>query len=589
MPDDERRGYRISDIYQGGYSSLAPPSDSYVTAESLGITTDPRSANIIQEVSSKLSSGVKQIEVEAVSPEIFDSIPKQHFKEVNRMAKLTGINISMHGPVMNVSGIDPRSGFSETNRESAERKVKQTMQRGHELNPDGNIIINFHSAEEIPGSQFLPPSKRKEGDKYKRLIVVNKESGKLIALEHEEQYYPGHHKPISITPEQRINMINNTEWDNSINQSIFQKEQAEKIIEENYPLIAGRLKDMQEGRIKPEDIPNYLTEPQRRAYNHVANATAYLSDIQKNLASLYDKACKYGTEEDKRHLMALSEKYGEIIKKGDIPAQLSAVTLLTEGLKQTNPELYEPIENFASEQSSKTFGNAAWETYKEFKENSPVLVIENPPAGFGLSTGEDIKNIVEKSREQFRRNAVKNGLSEKEAERQAEKLIGATLDLGHINMLRKYGYKEEEIVKETEKVAGFVKHIHLSDNFGYEHTELPIGMGNVPFKEMMKKLGEKGVDAKKIIEAGAWWQHFRTAPFEETLEAMGSPIYGMKMATYWNQAQGFYQGYSSGMEGAWLPQTNYETFGTSFSRLPKELGGQMPGAQGGRMSGRPME
>ena len=85
-------------------------------------------------------------------------------------------------------------------------------------------------------------------------------------------------------------------------------------------------------------------------------------------------------------------------------------------------------------------------------------------------------------------------------------------------MLRRYGYTEEEIIKETEKVAPLVKHVHLSDNFGFEHTELPMGMGNVPLKEMMEKLGEKGFDAKKIIEAGAWWQHFRTPPFRKALK-----------------------------------------------------------------------
>ena len=108
----EKRGYTISDIYQGGYSSLNPSQNDYMTAGSFGMTTDPRSANILQEVSTKLSSGVKQIEIEAVSPEIFDSIPQQQLKEVNRLSKLTGINVSLHGPVMDVSGIS-QQGFSE--------------------------------------------------------------------------------------------------------------------------------------------------------------------------------------------------------------------------------------------------------------------------------------------------------------------------------------------------------------------------------------------------------------------------------------------------------------------------------------------
>ena len=225
-------GYRISDIYQGGYSSLAPPYETYVTAGSLGMTTDPRSANILQEVSTKLSSGAKQIEIEGVSPEIFDSMPKQHFKEINRMAKLTGINVSLHGPVIDVSGIDPRSGFSETNRESAERKITETLLRSHELNPDGNIIVNFHSAEGIPGSQFLPEAEikklKKEGieTEYKRMIVVNRESGKLAPLEEERKHYPSLkniEKPEIISPEESVDMLNRTEWDNSFESNNISK------------------------------------------------------------------------------------------------------------------------------------------------------------------------------------------------------------------------------------------------------------------------------------------------------------------------------------------------------------------------------
>ena len=79
--------YKISDIYQGGDSSLNPSYGSVFTgyrtgAGELGLSTDPRTANILQEVSSKLSSGVKNIEVEAVSPEVFDAIPKQQLKDL---------------------------------------------------------------------------------------------------------------------------------------------------------------------------------------------------------------------------------------------------------------------------------------------------------------------------------------------------------------------------------------------------------------------------------------------------------------------------------------------------------------------------
>ncbi len=108
----ERKGYTISNIYQGGYSTLNPPASKYMSdglnasmsTGSFGMTTDPRTANILKEVSGKLSMGVKNIEIEGVTERVFDAIPKEQFKEVNRLAKLTGIDVSLHGPVIDVAG-----------------------------------------------------------------------------------------------------------------------------------------------------------------------------------------------------------------------------------------------------------------------------------------------------------------------------------------------------------------------------------------------------------------------------------------------------------------------------------------------------
>ncbi len=588
----EKRGYRISDIYQGGYSSL-DPSNNYITAGSLGMTTDPRSANILQEVSLKLSSGVKQVEIEAVSPEIFDSIPKQQLREVNRLSKLTGVDVSIHAPVsgMNVSGIT-QQGYSETDREAMERKVADILIRSHDLNPEGNIPVNFHSAEGIPGSQLLPPSKRKLGEKYQRMIIINQQTGRLAPLEPEIRYYPEAEKlePQRLTPEQELDIHNRTEWDNSISQVIFNKERADEILEGHQLLIQHLFEDLKTGKLRQGEP---LSPEQEAALRHYRNAEAYLQDLNKQINTFFSRAYEFGTEHQREILKTYSEKFKkDLADSPDLFLQSKAMHNLLHGLKnpQVAPNLYVPIEKFAIEKSSETFGKAAWDTYKKLKgKNIPILTIENPPAGFGLSTGEDIKNLVEKSREQFVKKAVADGgLSENEATKQAEKLIGATWDVGHINMLRKFGYSEKEIIEETKHVAPLLKHVHLSDNFGFEHTELPMGMGNVPLKEMMKKLGKKGFEARKIVEAAAWWQHWKTPPFQETLEAVGSPIYGMKMAPYWSQAPGLYQGYFSGY-GQMFPQVHYETFGAGFSRLPQELGGQVQGAQGSRMSGRPME
>jgi len=584
--------YTINNLYQGGYSSLSPNyGDIFtgysVSAGDLGITTDPRSANILKEVSSKLAGGSKKVELALVSPEIFDSIPKQYLKEVHRLGKLTGVDMSVHGPVMDSAGMS-QQGFSETDRESAERRMADVLERSHEVDPRGNIPVTFHSAEGIPGTQWeMTP----EGRKTKRLIAVNRESGKMLPLEAETRYYPGEDltKVTPSPPKEELEIANYSEWTNSLDQSFFNKERADEILQENEVQIAHVLDGLNSGRYKLES----LNPTQRRAYNNVVAAENYLQDVHKNINNLFSKAYKYGTPEQKRQLMNISNEFKKELDKrsNSVMGRSQAMQNLLNNLrkKDVTPQMYVPIEEFAVEKSSQSFGNAAFKAYNKFGSKAPIMSIENPPAGFALSTGEDLKNLIEKSREQFVKKAVEEGrLSESEAKSQAEKLIGATWDVGHINMLRKFGASEKDIVKETEKIAPFVKHIHLSDNFGFEHTELPMGMGNVPLKEMMEKLPQK--DIKKIVEAGQWWQHFQTNPMKESFEGVGSPMYSTGVGPRWNQSPALQEGYFSGY-GMMLPPQNYQMWGSGFSMasIPMELGGQMPGAAGSRMSGTPME
>ncbi|MEM4325775.1 MAG: hypothetical protein QXU40_00545 [Candidatus Pacearchaeota archaeon] len=592
--------YKISDIYGGGSSPLNYYKNDYFPTGKFGMTTDPRSANILQEVSSKLSSGVKNIEIEGVSSEIFDSIPKQALKEVSRLSKLVGVDVSLHAPVMNVSGLT-QQGYYEDERESSERRIIEILKRAKELKPEGNITVNFHSSEGIPGSIPLPPSKRKKGEEYEKIIAVNKNTGKLILIEPETKYLPKESGGITLerySPEKKLKAINDEEWENQISQLLFQKERADEILESNRPFVEHLISDIESGKISERDIEK-LSYQQLTALHHYKNAMTYLEYVYKQVKDLFSKAYEFGDEHQREELTKISEQFGRNLSQAKVsekkfpdPFVVSkAFQELLHELKnrKITPQIYVPVEEFALEKSSETFGKAAYKAYKELQgKNVPILVIENPPAGFALSTGQDIKNIVEKSREQFIKMAIDDGMPEPKAREEAEKIIGATWDVGHINMLRKYGYSEKEIISETEKVAPLVKHVHLSDNFGFEHTELPMGMGNVPLKEMMEKLGERGFEAKKIIEAASWWQHFKTQPFQETLEAMGSPLYYMKMAPYWNQASGLYENYLSGY-GAMLPQINYETFGAGFSRLPQELGGQMLNEGRSRFSGQPLE
>ncbi|MCK9568103.1 TIM barrel protein [Candidatus Pacearchaeota archaeon] len=591
--------YSVSNIYQGGYSSLKPQYGDIFTGYrinpgSLGITTDPRTANIVQEATSKLNMGVKQIELALVSPEVFDSIPRQQLKEINRLSKLTGIDVSVHGPVMGSSGMS-QQGFNELNRAGEERKITEVLLRSNEVSDKGNVNVTFHSAEGIQGSEWKTLGGKGKEREARRIMAVDKESGKMIAMDEEKKFYPGGEGGKIIeeiySPEKNLQIVNTSEWDTKINQLFFNKERADEILNQNSVQIQHLMDYLQEKQKKGEKP--VLTSTQEQAYLKYKDAENYLHEINKTANGIFSKAYQFGNEQQKELLKQISTEYTEEVKNngGDITGQSRAIHKLLNNLQDPTlaPKMFVPIEEFAVEQSSKTFGNAAFNAYKKLGDKAPILTIENPPAGFALSTGEDLKNLIVASRKQFAENAVKDkGISQWEAEKLAEKFIGATWDVGHINMIRGKGFEAKDVVGETEKIAQFVKHVHLSDNFGLEHTELPMGMGNVPIKEIFEKLGKEGFNAKKIIEAGQWWQHFKTPPLRETLEAFGSPIYGMQMAPYWNQSPGFQSDYFGGY-GSMLPQVNYETFGAGFSRLPSELGGQRAGAEGSRMSGRGME
>ncbi len=581
--------YTINDIYQGGSSSFEPPyKDSFegyrMLGKGIGMSTDARTANILKEISENLSAGAKSVELTQVFPEVFESIPNDQLKEVKRLSKLTGVEVSVHIPLIEPSGMT-KEGFTEYGREAAERQINLAVERSHEINPDGNIPITLHSSAILPG-QVKP-----KGEQIQETFIINAETGAINRIPLKQVYFPGEEKP---TVHTGLNKINEDSWRQSLTHLAYNAERAIDYIKGSGYLATTAEAETEAGKV--------ITPQEKQAKTIFNVGTAFLQDSYREFKSLYDMAYKNGVEEEKNILVDLGKQITDkvnIINKN--PNSKESIMLRQEvveqGLDALNklsiPQLYRPLDEFAKEKTTETFANVAFNSFKKFKDKSPIINIENPPIGGAFSTGEELREVIEKSREKFVKKAVESGMSQSDAKRNAEKLIGATWDVGHINMLRKYGYEGEDIIKETEKIAPLVKHVHLSDNFGFEHTELPMGMGNVPMKEIMEKLEKEGYKGKKVIEALHWWQHFspggkQNPPLKATLEYFGSSIYNTGVSPYWNQAAGFQQGYLGGY-GNMLPQTNYEMFGAGFSQLPIELGGQKQGASGSRMSGKPME
>lgn len=600
-----RGDYKFENIYSEGISDYQIPSESpylgkknLIPVGKLGMTTDPRTAAQLAELSNKLNAGTIPVEIGTIQWQEFETIPKQHFEEMRRKAKLAGGKVSVHAPIV---GMDPagfgQQGWDPQEREVIERKLIDVVNKAAIIDPNGNIPITIHPSN-TSGSTYkyvLDPETGQTKKVTETLVVVEKNTGKLVPLKEDIKYYPGNEiKKVEFSPEKQLQTINETSWDDALNKVEFQKEAATKVLSRIDPLFEGRFIDILQGHKKLDQ----LNQGEYEEYKKIVTAKTHIDEAQREVRGAFSKAYQSAKErnnkEELEYLERLSKQYSENLKydKDGKPSALSmsptiqseAIFQMVQGLRIIQPELFQRYEDFAIEKGAETFSNVAAHAYKKYGENAPTICIENLYQGMGFSQGEDLKKIIEETQKKFIEKIKKDGVSESKANQIAKKLIGATFDFGHLNLSRAQGYNEENLIKEAEAIKKHVKHVHITDNFGFSDSHLPIGMGNVPVKALLEALGDEGERARKINEVGGWFQFFKTNPFPEILQAAGSPIYSSGSGPYWHQAGGFQQSYMEGY-GKFLPQKNYEMFGAGFSQLPQSLGGSLNTESGSRMGG----
>ncbi|HLC55786.1 MAG TPA: hypothetical protein VJJ23_00960 [Candidatus Nanoarchaeia archaeon] len=272
------------------------------------------------------------------------------------------------------------------------------------------------------------------------------------------------------------------------------------------------------------------------------------------------------------------------------------------------PRQFIPVDEFAKHKVAETVVNSAMYGFeralKDTKDvdkamkKAPILAIENWYPETILSRGESFRDFLQEARDNFAMELQKKKNLDKEKAREvANNLIGATWDVGHIYMMKRFGYDKGEttklVLKDVETLAknnpGIIKKIHLADNFGYADSHLAPGMGDVPIKEqlaMFERFGAFAEGAPLINEAGAFDAQFRESSLPYTFEALGSPLYTHVMAPAWGSIRETFDPYMVG-HGNILPDIHFkDLYGGGFSNLPRELGGQVGGDQS-RFSGTP--
>jgi len=618
----------LEDIYEGGkydmdsafdaaygipenYGKSFLGFDYRMPASQIGVTTDPFTSNQLQKVSEKVSTGAKHIEVSAIQLKTMDAIPKQQFAEMNRLRKLVGVDLTLHAPIIEPTGVT-KQGWNESDRLNAERQMTSVLRRSHEMDPKGNLVVTFHSSAGLPEPETRIINEKGE-EELKEFWVANEDTGQFSNISAEVNYFKKEQK---LDTKTLIKKRNEDTWYRELQSVNFNASQGASIIEK-------AMSEVVDGKytLMPKEKQEALLEAYRKVVkgekeikeieelkpalepriNELTHGDVYLRSIYGEFQNMFNRAYKaaemYDLKEDKNKLDKFRDEVAGKVK--EMEEDPSKVGLLADELIKgvnvlrsiTPPQTIKPLREWAIEKASTTFANVAFDAYNKFKDSAPIISIENPPVGMGLSRAEDLRDLVRKSRDKFVDIAKdKLNLSKAEAEEQAEKLIGVTWDVGHINMLRGHGYEEKHLIAQTKTVAPFVKHVHLSDNFGLEHTELPMGMGNVPTKKMLDLIHGYNDKVKKIAETGDWFSRqgglgMTGTPHRQTLEAVGSPVFGGEMP-YWNQIAATSGQYSVGM-GEISPQIHHSMYGAGFSNLPVELGGQMGGRS--RVSGAPIE
>jgi sugar phosphate isomerase/epimerase len=600
------------------------------------------------ETVTALKQGVKAFEVSMVVSDTADVIPKQHFDEMRALMKLSGVKPSVHGPVLDAAGFTDKGWAGDDGRADNERRMFDAVERAHALDPSGNVPIVFHSSNGAPGAEWRPGKKKLGESEFvmEKGAAINRETGQAIALKREYKFRPerpelleegryikegkvhrGGPAGVLFTAEGTVGSANLGEWENKLTEVAQMNKHAEEIIG-SAPLNLGGYEnavivDVENHKIVGKDENGQIGElpwfdketGQEVSYNQMAKAGLFLENAELSFKGAFHQAYKYGSDKQKKELKELAEDYSNGMKEieGQIWSPVKRQRLLDNalsGLRKVTedralveagqivkrngysvrdkdfgvPQVFQESTEFATDKASETFGNLAMKSYEKFGESAPVIAVENMFQGFAFSRAEDLKPLVEKSREKFVKRLIKEkGIKGKEAKRIAEKQLGVTWDVGHLNVLKKKGFTDEDILKQTRLISKdktMVKHVHLTDNFGFADSHLAPGMGNVPLKGILEELEKTGrLDKmRKIVESGAFVQHFKKSPHPWTMAALGSPIYGMKNAPYWNQVMDIQGSYFGGY-GTINPQTHHTYFGAGFTTMPVELGGQMPGGQ----------
>ncbi len=477
--------------------------------------------------------------------------------ELIRLAKLNRINLSLHAPHYCPAG-GQGNKISETARIKAVHENKQVLNFADQIGTSmkqKHVPVVVHSVEQIPGSP----------DIKNIMYVANRENGQIMPIEKERVSYP-------VEYFQKFGLKEGEHFSKTDQKGIF----------ELYP--EGKLK-----MINQEQLQNLKHQRANANYykkmheERLIRSGINLQRLESNTKGIKKEQLKKGREDIVEEIdMYLAHKEQE--EKSRI--QIDDMRKKYERGNELN--ILTPTDIMAKEFSKKSFVELGIEAYN--KPSKPMIVIEQFSPEHALGDPKKTAELVKDVRKELANKLVKQkGLSRSKARKEAENIIGMNLDLGHANLWKRYGKTDKDILKDIDAVYPLLKYVHITDNFGDYDAHLPVGWGNTPINQAMKKLKDKGWKGRPMLETFGTPQYGGGSfGFSQSLYGLGSPL--VSGGANWEMAEGTYfeAGYAF-TTGPILPDINFQTYGAGFSGLPYATGGQIGGGKPGeKFSGTPM-
>lgn len=245
-------------------------------------------------------------------------------------------------------------------------------------------------------------------------------------------------------------------------------------------------------------------------------------------------------------------------------------------------ENIQSAEKYGLQRAADTIAKGAIYAMDTYEKNKVKYGLEDPiyvaPENWSTknygSHPDEYRKVIDESRARMVDLLVKtHRKSKKEAEELAKTHIKGTLDIGHLNTFRET-FKDENgefnekkfekwMLDQAESLVkeGYVGHIHMSDNYGFDDEHLTPGQGNIPFKEFLKRMEKLGMK-DMIVESGSYNV---SSAMLDTLSLINSPVYGvgrkvrfgnMRDQHFGYNAPGFFIAGSYSPSNDWKPWTD---------------------------------